>query len=136
MRNLHENLLTFWLSGKSCMVIQSFVLRRCASMSSSGFPEKSGWKWDQFKWWFAIGMRSFSGKGFGLFGWSGSSGPSAGMSRGWFGCFCSSAGRSKGWFGVKCGKSTSPNDTSESELITLAVLPSFFLESPSPFTWA
>ena len=77
-------------------------------------------------------MGRFSGKGFGLFGSSVSPGPSAGMSRGWFGCSGSSAGRSTGWFGRKCGKSTSPDDTSESELITIVVLPSFLFESPLP----
>ena len=56
----------------------------------------------------------FLAKGIGLFGWSGSS---AGMSRGWFVI-------------GKFGKSTSPDDASEYELITIAVLPSFFLELP------
>ena len=40
-----------------------------------------------------------------------------------------------GWFGRKCGKSTSPDDSSESELITIVVLPTFFL-SLLPFTCA
>ena len=72
-------------------------------------------------------MGRFSGKGLGLFGFSGSPGPSAGMSRGQFGSSGSSAGRSAGWFGGKCGKSISPDDSSESELITIAVLPGFFM---------
>ena len=39
--------------------------------------------------------------------------------------------------GGKCGKSTSPSDSSESELITIAALPSFFLSPlPLPFTCA
>ena len=31
------------------MSIQSLVLRRCVSASSSGLPANSGLKWDQFK---------------------------------------------------------------------------------------
>ena len=34
--------------GNAWVSIQSFVLRRCASTSSSGFPVNSGLKWDQF----------------------------------------------------------------------------------------
>ena len=92
------NLHTFWSSGKWCVVIQPFVLSKCASAFSSGFPEKSGLKWDQFNWLFAIDAGRF-GKEFGLFGSSGSSGPSAGMSRGWFSSSGPSAGRSTSWFG-------------------------------------
>ena len=79
-------------------------------------------------------MGRFSGKGLGLFDSSCSPGPSAGTSRGWFGSSGSSAGRFSGWFGRKCGKSTSPNDSSESELITIAALPDFFL-SPLPLSF-
>ena len=43
-----QNLLTFWSSGKLCVSIQLLVLRRCSSASSSGFPENSGLKYDQF----------------------------------------------------------------------------------------
>ena len=39
-----QHLLTFWSSGKLCVSIQSLVLRRCSSVSSSGFPENSGLK--------------------------------------------------------------------------------------------
>ena len=106
--------------------------------SSTGFPKISGLKLDQFKmmlichwygwvfwqriWiiWLVWFLWSFS--------WN--------MSKGWFGCSGSSAERSTGWFGGKCGKSTSLDDTFESELFTITVLPSFFLESPLPFTWA
>ena len=37
-----QNLWTFKASGKSCVVIQSLVLNKCASTSSSGLPENSG----------------------------------------------------------------------------------------------
>ena len=112
-KRVKQNLLTFWSSGKACVVILSFVFNKCTSVSSSGFPEKLGLKWDQFNWLLAIGMGVFSGKGLGLFGSSGSPGPSAGKSKGLFG---TSAGISAGWFGGKFGKSTSLNDSSESEL--------------------
>ena len=36
------------LSGKSCVSIQSFVLSKWASASSSGLPANLGLKWDQF----------------------------------------------------------------------------------------
>ena len=41
-----QNLWTFTASGKSCVVIQSLVLNKCASTSSSGLPENSGLKCD------------------------------------------------------------------------------------------
>ena len=43
-----QNLLTLASAGKLWVSIQSLVLRRCASASSSGFPENSGLKYDQF----------------------------------------------------------------------------------------
>ena len=140
----------FWSSGKSCVVIQSIVLNKCAYTSSLGSPEKSGLKWDQFNWLFAIGMGGCSGNGLGLFGSCGCSaspagmiagwcGSSIGMSNGWSGPCCPSAGASAGglgscgcsvgtswgWSGGWCGKSTSKS--SESELTTVAALPDFSL---------
>ena len=47
--SVKQNLWTFTPSGKSCVFIQSFVLNRWASTSSSGLPEYSGLKWDQFR---------------------------------------------------------------------------------------
>ena len=46
--SVKQNLQTFTPSGKSCVFIQSFVLNKWASTSSSGLPEYSGLKWDQF----------------------------------------------------------------------------------------
>ena len=43
-----QNLCTFATPRKLCVSIQSFVLNRCASTSSSGFPENSGLKYDHF----------------------------------------------------------------------------------------
>ena len=43
-----QNLCTLTLSGKSCVSIQSFVLSKWASTSSSGLPANLGLKWDQF----------------------------------------------------------------------------------------
>ena len=47
--SVKQKLWTLTPSGKVCMSIQSFVLRRCASASSSGLPENSGLKCYQFK---------------------------------------------------------------------------------------
>ena len=44
-----QNLWTLTPSTKWYAFIQSLVWSRCASASSSGFPENSGLKWDQFK---------------------------------------------------------------------------------------
>ena len=41
-------LCTFATSGKLWVSLQSFVLKRWASASSSGLPENSGLKYDQF----------------------------------------------------------------------------------------
>ena len=46
--NVKQNLWTFKPSWNAWVLIQSLVLRRCASASSSGLPKKSGLKWDQF----------------------------------------------------------------------------------------
>ena len=46
--NVKQNLWTFTPSGKWCVFIQSLVLNRWASTSSSGLLEYSGLKWDQF----------------------------------------------------------------------------------------
>ena len=43
-----QNLWTLPPSGNAWVSIQSFVLRRCASTSLSGFPANLGSKWDQF----------------------------------------------------------------------------------------
>ena len=45
-----QNLCTFATSGTLCVSINLFVLNRCASASSSGLPENSGLKYDQFNW--------------------------------------------------------------------------------------
>ena len=45
VRQKHWTLIPF---GNACVFIQSFVMSRCASTSSSGFPENSGLKCDQF----------------------------------------------------------------------------------------
>ena len=47
--SVKQNLWTWTPSTKWCAVIQSLLLGRWASASSSGFPENSGLKWDQFK---------------------------------------------------------------------------------------
>ena len=44
-----QNLCTFISSSKQWAFIQSFECNKCASASSSGFPENSGLKFDQFK---------------------------------------------------------------------------------------
>ena len=43
-----QNLCTFAASRKFCVSIQSFVLNKWASTSSSGLPENSVLKYDQF----------------------------------------------------------------------------------------
>ena len=43
-----QNLWTLTPPGNTWVSIQSFVLRRCTSPSSSGFPVNSDLKWDQF----------------------------------------------------------------------------------------
>ena len=43
-----QNVCTLTWSGTSCVSIQSFVLSKCPSASSSGLPAYSGLKWDQF----------------------------------------------------------------------------------------
>ena len=43
-----QNLGILATSEKLCVFIQSFVLNKCASASSSGLPENSGLKYDQF----------------------------------------------------------------------------------------
>ena len=48
-KSVEQNLWTLTPSTKWCAFIQSLVQSRCASASSSGFPENSGLKWDQFK---------------------------------------------------------------------------------------
>ena len=107
------------------MVIQSFVLSRCGSMSS-GFPEKSGLNETNLNdVGFAIGTGGFLAKdldylvhlvllvlqleclGVDLVVLA----PQLEIYR--------------SDLGENVGKSTSPNDSSESELITIAVLPSF-----------
>ena len=99
-KRVKQNLLTLWSLGKSCVVIQSFFLSKCASTSSSGFPEKSGLKWDQFNWLFAIGMGRLSGIWLGLFGSCGSPAPYAGMFKGWFGSSGSSGPSAGTIYGV------------------------------------
>ena len=47
--NVKQNLQTLMSSRKWCTFIQSLVLSKWASGSSSGFPENSGLKCDQFK---------------------------------------------------------------------------------------
>ena len=47
--NVRQNLWNFTPSWNWCVFIQLFILSRCASASSSGFPENSGLKDDQFK---------------------------------------------------------------------------------------
>ena len=46
--NVRQNLWTFTPSTKWWAFIKSFEQSRCASASSSGFPENSGLKFDQF----------------------------------------------------------------------------------------
>ena len=46
--NVRQNLWTFTPSWNWYMSIQSFILSRCASASSSGFPKNSGLKCDEF----------------------------------------------------------------------------------------
>ena len=43
-----QNLCTSASYGKLCVSIQSFILNKCAIASSSGLPENSGLKYDQF----------------------------------------------------------------------------------------
>ena len=47
--NLRQNLWTFTPLKKPCAFIQSFEQSKCTSASSSGFPENSGLKFNQFK---------------------------------------------------------------------------------------
>ena len=47
--SVNQNLWTLTPSIKWCTFIQLLEWTRCTSASSSGFPEKSGLKWDQFK---------------------------------------------------------------------------------------
>ena len=47
--NVRLNLWTFTPWTKQCIFIQSFEQIRCTYASSSGFPENSGLKFDQFK---------------------------------------------------------------------------------------
>ena len=44
------------------MDVQSWVLRRCASTSSSGFPANSGLKWDQFNCGTGSGWTGYEGR--------------------------------------------------------------------------
>ena len=46
--SVRQNIWTLTPSTKWCAFIQSFELSRCASASSSGFPENSGLEFDQF----------------------------------------------------------------------------------------
>ena len=48
LTKVKQNLWTLTPFGNAWVSIQSFVLRRCVSTSSSGFPVNSGLKWDQF----------------------------------------------------------------------------------------
>ena len=48
LTNVKQNLWTFTPSWNWCVPIQSFILSKCASASSSGFPENSALKCDQF----------------------------------------------------------------------------------------
>ena len=85
-----QNLCTFATSVKLCVSIQSFVLNKWASTSSSGLPENSGLKYDQFNCgciWLGI--------------WAGGAGGNIGLDMcvGWFcGCIGSST-----WTGGACG---------------------------------
>ena len=108
--SVKQNLLTFWSSGKSCITIQFSFLKRCASTSSLGFPEKSGLKWDQFNWLFTIGAGGCTSNGLELPGsWGGSTspagmctggcGPSTRTSAGWSDSCSSLAGASAGGLG-------------------------------------
>ena len=105
---VRQNLLTFWSFEKLWVSIQSLVLSRCASASSSVLSANSGLKYDQFNCCgLVIGPGKILGGWFHWLGWLGSSvgaskgciGSSVGESNGqfgtWFGC-CSSAGT---WFG-------------------------------------
>ena len=119
-----QNLLTFWSSGKLWVSIQSLVLNRFASTSSSAFPANSGLKYDQFyccglaiKFW---EFRDKFGGWFGCCGWFGSSVGASKSSFGtwfgsgyfaWLGCgfaswFC------WGWSAGKLGWSGSTGDRS------------------------
>ena len=75
--NGEQNCWIFTPSQNACVSIQSFILSKCASASSLGFPGNSGLKCDQFN----CGM-CCAGTG-----WSGSIG-------GWTGCtgFCGTCG--------------------------------------------
>ena len=46
--NVKQNIWTFTPFGNACVSIQSLILIKCASASSSGFPENSGLRCDQF----------------------------------------------------------------------------------------
>ena len=46
--NVKQNLWTLTPSWNAWVSIQSFILSRCVSASSSGFPANSGLKCDQF----------------------------------------------------------------------------------------
>ena len=73
-----QNLCTFVSCRKFWVSIQSLVLNRCATASSSGLPENSGLKYDQLNcgtwnggFCGCIGLCGFaggSGEGFGRFG--------------------------------------------------------------------
>ena len=63
-------------TGNAWVPVQSFVLRRCASTSSSRFPANSGLQWDQFYYGIGPGLTA------GTAGWVGGVGGCMGGARG------------------------------------------------------
>ena len=70
--NFKQNHWTSTASGKAWVFIQSLVLRRCASASSSGLPANSGLKGDQFNWGIGSGWIGCVGGAIGSAGVAGS----------------------------------------------------------------
>ena len=64
--NIKQKCWTLTPSGKTCMFIQSLVLRRCASTSSFGLPVNSGLKCEQFHWGIGAGRNWMCGRSYQL----------------------------------------------------------------------
>ena len=109
-----QNLHTFASSGKLWVSIQSLVLSRCATTSSSGLPENTSLKYDQLNcgtWGggfcgciglgeFAGGLGGgFAGSAGGFGGFGGLCGGFGGLLGSWSGWFGGISGSWFGWFG-------------------------------------
>ena len=121
--NLKQNIWTFTPSWNECVSIQSLVLRRWASASSSGLPMNSGLKWDQFNW--GIGS-----------GWIGCVGGTIGCGGGAGGCTGGAGGTTGGLTGSGWGAGGPPTAMSihNADSVAKHIL-ILYLTLPKSFKW-